>query len=83
MNSCVYLWKQNKKPKAMTTTTYKLTQSEINEQMNFVRKYQDLINKEISYKDLCDLRLLKSYTDSLNKHMELVKNPFIEMPCFN
>lgn len=67
----------------MTTTIYKLTESQINQQLSYVRKYQDLINKEISYKDLVNLENLKCYTDALNKHMELVKNPYIEMPCFN
>ena len=57
-----------------------LTEQEINEQKIWVKKFKDLINKEISYGDLANLNKLKKYTDALQFHMNLIVNPFIEMP---
>jgi len=64
----------------MQTQIIKLTQQEIEEQLIWVKKFKDLINKEISFGDLANLNKLKKYTDALQFHMNLVVNPFIEMP---
>lgn len=58
----------------------KLTEEEIKEQLVWVKKFKDLINKEVSFGDLANLNKLKKYTDALQFHMNLVVNPFIEMP---
>jgi uncharacterized lipoprotein YddW (UPF0748 family) len=60
-----------------------LNENQINEQKKFAAKYYDLIQKELSYKDLCNLTNIKYYSECYKKHMELVYNPYIEMPVFN
>ena len=67
----------------MKTQLVKLTDKEIQEQKNYVAKYQQLINKEIAMLDLANLENIKIYTSSLEGHLKLVKYPFIEMPVFN
>ncbi len=67
----------------MKTQLIKLSEKEIAQQVQYLAKYQKLLQKEIDYKDLANSENIKSYTNSIKSHIELIKNPFIEMPIFN
>lgn len=67
----------------LKTQLVRLTEKEIAQQLQYVAKYQQLLDREIQYKDLANLENIKKYSDSIASHMKLVVNPYIEMPVFN
>ena len=67
----------------MKTELKKLSENQINEQKKFAAKYFDLIQKELAYKDLCNLNNIKYYSECYKKHMELVYYPYVSLPVFN
>jgi hypothetical protein len=70
------------KPK-FKTQLVKLTEKNIAEQLKYVAMYQKLLEREIQYKDLANLENIKKYSDSIASHMQLVVNPYIEMPIIS
>lgn len=67
----------------LKTQLVRLSEKEIAQQLEYVAKYQKLLQKEINYKDLANLENIKSYSNSIANHMQLVINPYIELPIFN
>ena len=67
----------------MKSQLVKLSEKEIAQQLQYVAKYQQLLQKEINHKDLANMENIKSYSKSIQTHMALVINPYIEMPVFN
>ena len=61
----------------LTETKYELTQTQIAEQIKFAAKYLELINKELSYKDLINLENVTSYTESYKRHCEIARNGYV------
>lgn len=65
------------------TQLVRLTEKQIAEQLKYVAMYKQLLEREINYKDLANIENIKSYSKSIETHMQLVVNPYIEMPVFN
>ncbi len=63
----------------MNTIQIALSDREIADQKKYAEKYFALIQKELNYKDLCDLANLQHYTKSYKAHCELAKTGFITM----
>ena len=56
----------------MKTITRTLTARDLEEQKTSASMYFDLIQKELGYKDLCNIDNLNKYTEAYKKHCELL-----------
>jgi len=52
--------------------TIKLTEKEIEQQLKYVAKYQNLLSKEINYKDLADMENINRWIEAIKIHMNLI-----------
>ena len=50
----------------------KLTEKEIEQQFKYVTKYQNLLAKEISYKDLANMENINRWMEGIKIHMNLI-----------
>ena len=63
----------------MATKIVKLSEKEIAQQRIYVSKYLKLINKELSYGDLCNLENLAIYNKSFKYHSKLTNDGVLEL----
>lgn len=61
------------------TTIIKLSEKEIAEQKNYAAKYNALIQKELSYKDLMNLENVAKYTKAYQYHCKLAQSGQVEI----
>jgi hypothetical protein len=50
----------------------KLTEKEIEQQLKYVAKYQNLLSKEINFKDLADMENINRWMEGIKVHMNLI-----------
>ena len=50
----------------------KLTKKEIEQQLKYVAKYQNLLSKEINFKDLADMDYINRWMEGIKVHMSLI-----------
>ena len=50
----------------------KLTEKEIEQQLKYVAKYQNLLSKEINYKDLANMDNINRWMEGIKIHMSLI-----------
>lgn len=50
----------------------KLTEKEIQQQLKYVAKYQNLLSKEINFKDLADMEKINRWIEGIKIHMNLI-----------
>jgi hypothetical protein len=50
----------------------KLTEKEIDQQLKYVAKYQNLLSKEINFKDLADMENINRWMEGIKVHMNLI-----------
>lgn len=64
----------------MKNQLVKLSEKEIAEQKRFADKYLRLINKELSFGDLCNLKNIENYSKSFKYHSQLANSGVVELP---